>query len=734
MPISFDKKNGLFTLTTKNTRYVFGIQNGRYLVHHFYGKKTAKYELFKPYVVSFSPYLKECGNTWSPDIFPQEISFFGSGDFRPAALKIRAANGCCATDFVYKSHDIHSAPKGFGACAGIAGIPHARGDGNTKLLTVVLFDEVTSCELRLHYTVFYEEDVIARSLVLYNYGKEPVKIEKCMPLTLDLPSFDYDMVTLFGGHYDERHYQRVPLHHGTQSVCSRRGASSPQYNPFMALCSGKATEDKGEVYGFNLIWSGSFLDEVEVDQTDCTRVGIGLGEENFGYLLEPTAKGGPTKRGSTPFYSPQAILTYSDRGFGRMTRNLHNFTRNHILPERAVKEPHPVVLNTWEACYFNIDEEKLVNFAEESAKVGFDMLVMDDGWFGARNNDRAGLGDWTPNPAKFKNGLGSFVNKVKSKGIRFGIWIEPEMVNPDSDLYRAHPDWALSVPGRAPSLSREQLVLDMANPEVIDYLKDSFKKAFGGLKIDYFKWDANRHICDAYSHALPPERQDEAHYRYMLGVYELLRWFAEEFPDAQIETCSGGGGRYDLGMMAYGFQIWASDNTWPYSRLWMQRSALLAYPAATMSCHVSNPGEDLRALDFRYKVAVGGMLGYELNILRMTDPVKKEMARQVKEYKTFEHLVRLGDYHSLASPFLCPYSAYYYTDGRHKEFLLSVIEKEGIKPGSTKPLKLAEADPEKTYTDLLSGSRYTGRELKDGIVLPLTGEKFTAALLHLHED
>ena len=723
MPIRFSSKDQIFTLTTKNTKYVFGIAHGRYLVHYFYGKKSAKAEPFKPYVVSFSPYREQFGNTWSPDIFPQEFSFFGSGDFRCSALKLRGADGSCVTDFAYAGHKIlhHCASSD-------EPIPRPRpcaadarsGGAGAQALTVLLRDEVTGCLLTLCYNVFYEEDVITRSFRLDNKGKDPVKIEKCMSLCLDLPDCDYDMVSLYGGHYDERHCQRVPLHHGMQSIYSRRGASSPQYNPFMALCSKKATEDKGEVYGFNFIWSGSFLDETEVDQTDCTRVQIGLGEENFGYTLEP----------GQSFCAPDALLTYSAKGFGQMTRNLHDFTRNHILPERAVREPHPVVLNTWEACYFNIDEEKLVRFAEESAKVGFDMLVMDDGWFGQRNGDRAGLGDWTPNPQKFKNGLRSFVEKVKSKGIRFGIWIEPEMVNPDSDLYRAHPEWALAAPGREPSVSRNQLVLDMANPEVIAYLKNSFKKAFDGVPIDYFKWDANRHICDAYSHALPPERQDEVHYRYMLGVYELLRWFTIEFPDALIETCSGGGGRYDLGMMHRGFQIWASDNTGPYSRLWMQRSALLAYPAATMSCHVSNPGEDLQSLDFRYKVAVGGMLGYELNILRMTDAVKEEMARQVKEYKTFEHIVRQGDYYSLVSPFFDDYAAYYYITKDRAEILFSLVEKRGAKPRASKPLKIRAADPDKTYVDLLSGGRYSGKELRDGLILPVTGEKDTAILMH----
>ncbi len=715
MPIKFSKDSKTFTLTTKNSAYAFSIACDKYLVHQFYGKKTVDFEPYKPYVVSFSPYQAACGNTWSPDIFPQEYSFFGSGDFRTSALKLRGADGTCVTDFSYVSHRI------FKGRQEIEGLPFARADEKTTSLEVKLQDEITGCTLKLLYSVFYEEDVITRHIILENHGDASVKIEKCMSMTLDMDRFDRDMLTLYGGHYDERHIDRSPLHHGMQSICSRRGASSPQYNPFFALCDKKANEERGEVFGFNFIYSGSFLEEVEVDQTNCARVQVGLGEENFGYTLLP----------GELFAAPEAVLTYSPAGFGKMTRNLHNFTRNHILPEKSLKKPHPVVLNTWEACYFNIDEEKLIDFAAESSKTGFDMLVMDDGWFGKRNNDRAGLGDWQENPEKFKSGLKAFAGEIKAKGISFGIWVEPEMVNPDSDLYRAHPEWCLHVPGRTPALSREQLVLDMSNPEVVEFLKQSFDKTFSNVPVDYFKWDMNRHLCDVGSSALPPEKQDEVPFRYMKGVYSLLEWFGKRFPETVIETCSGGGGRYDLGMMHYGFQIWASDNTNPYDRTWMQRSALLAYPAATMSCHVSNPGEDLKSLDFRYKVAVGGMLGYELNILRMTEPVKNEMARQVNEYKTFEHIVRLGDYYNLVSPFLDDYSAYYYIDKERKEILFSVIEKKNTKKRSTKPLKIKEAQVDKTYVDVLSGSKYTGKELKNGLILPLTGEKDTAILMHL---
>ena len=717
MPIKFDKQKNLFTLTTKNTKYVFTVECGRYLVHHYYGKKAGEVELFGPYVMSFSPYQKECGNCWSPDVFPEEASFFGSGDFRASSLKLRGADGCCVTDFKYSSY------KKFKGREEIPGVPFASADERTETLAVKMTDEVTGCVLTLYYTVFYDEDVISRYMKLENNGGAPVKIEKCMSLTLDLPPRDYDMVSLYGTHYFERKYQRVPLHHGTQSVCSRRGASSPQYNPFISVCSSKATEERGDAYGFNFVWSGSFLDEVEVDQTNFARVQIGLGEENFGYTVDP----------GESFTSPEAIMTFSSAGFGRMTRNLHDFTRRHILPEESTEKPHPVVLNTWEACYFNIDEEKLIAFAEESAKVGIDMLVMDDGWFGERKDDWAALGDWYPNKVKFKDGLKSFAEKVKKKGVKFGIWIEPEMVNPNSDLFRAHPEWALSVPGRVPSESRQQLVLDMANPEVVEYLKSTFKKTFDGVPIDYFKWDFNRHLSDVYSRALPRDRQDEVLYRFMLGTYELLKWFREEYPDAPIETCSGGGGRYDLGMMKYGFQIWASDNTDPYCRTLIQHSALIAYPACTMSCHVSNPAGNLKSHDFRFKVALGGMLGYEYNILGMSDEVKRDLKKQIAEYKAVEHIIREGDYYNLVSPFADDFAAYYFAAKDRSEILFSLIEKKGARPRGTKPLKIKAADPAKTYREVFSGKEYAGVELRAGFALRLTGDDDTGVMMYFKE-
>ena len=715
MSIFFSPSANQFILNTKKTTYAFDISKDRYLRHLYYGKKVN--ESHSPEdndCYSFAPYLAAYGDHWSTDIFSQECSFFGSGDFRADALRLRGSDGTGVTEFIYDSYRI------FEGRHSLDGLPEARADETTQTLEISLVDPITECRLYLYYTVFEKEDVISRYMVIENRGEKSVKIEKCMSLMLDLERSDLDMVSLYGSHPHECNYQRVPLHHGTQSISSRRGGTSHQYNPFFALCSRKATEEKGDVYGFNFVYSGCFLNEVEVDQQNHTRVLVGLGSECFSYTIDSGER----------FCSPEAVMTYSNAGFGCMSRNFHSFIRSHILPPEALK-PHPIVLNTWEACLFNIQEETLLQFADEATKIGFDMLVMDDGWFGKRNHDRAGLGDWFVNLEKFPKGLKPFVEEIKAKGIQFGIWVEPEMINPDSDLYRAHPEWCLNVPGREPKLSRNQLVLDMSNPEVIAYLKECFSKTFKDVPIDYFKWDMNRHLSDVGSSYWPADRQDEVRFRYTKGVYSLLQWFREQYPDAVIETCSGGGGRYDLGMMCYGIQIWTSDNTNPYDRTMIQSSALIAYPATTMSCHVSNPKDSIKSLDYRYKVALGGMLGYELHILRMSDEIKTEMKKQILQYRELERLMRLGAYYNLASPVDYPYSAYYYASETGDEFVLTMIEKADCKIGKTKLLKIRQAKSDAIYQDQLTGTKYTGECLRHGISFPLFGERDHAEIVYL---
>ncbi len=700
MAISFNEQTKTFILDTKNTRYSFAVMFDNYPVHLYYGKKDEGVEaVFEKKYRSFSPYIESIGTTYSPDTTALEYSTFGDGDFRATALRIKNGDGNSVTSLVYKSHRI------FGGRLDLERLPFADADEDTYTLELTMEDIVTDVEVKLYYTVFENEDIISRYAVVTNRGKSDVTIEKCMSLMLDLPDCDYDMISLYGGHVNERNVQRRPLFHGMQSVCSRRGASSHQFNPFIALCRKETTHERGEVYGFNFVYSGNFLDEVEVDQCEATRVLIGLGGENFNYLLKPEEK----------FISPEAVMTYTDMGLGQMSRNFHAFINAKILPPEPF-ECRPVVLNTWEACYFNIDEDELVRFAESARDAGIDMLVMDDGWFGARDNDKSSLGDWFVNEPKFKNGLASFVDKIKSYGIRFGIWVEPEMINPVSKLYEAHPDWCISVKNREKLLSRNQLVLDMANPEVIAYLKDIFSKTFEGVSIDYFKWDMNRHMSGVGAPSLPPERQGEAAFKYMLGVYDLFRWFKEKYPNAMIENCSGGGGRYDLGMMKYSTMIWTSDNTNPMARIRIQYGSMLAYPASTMSCHVSKPA-DVNDLNFRYHVALGGALGYELHLPNAPQEIKDRVKEQVAEYRGFEKLILTGEWYPVLSPFDSFGSAYYYTNADRSEILLSFLQSSGGDGTHNYFLKVSQADADAVYVDRLSDKEYTGGQLRAGITL-----------------
>ncbi len=699
MSIIFNEERNLFAIQTKNTEYAFQIIKGRFPVHLYYGaKEGAEYADYKNLVVSYAPYYKQYHLDYVPDTAMLEYSGYDSGDYRASSLKIRNKNGDCATFLDYKSYRI------FAGRLELTGLPFADADEDTETLEITLADDLTGAEVKLYYTVFKDEDIISRYVAITNKGENKLILEKCMSLTLDLPQHDYDMISLYGKHYMERMYQRVPLHHGLQSIFSRRGYSSHHYNPFFALCSHDADEGNGEVFGFNFVFSGSFADEVEVCQIGQTRIQVGLGEENFQWHLEA---------GET-FVSPEAVMTYTKSGIGQMSRNFHNFIRRHILPAEPFPQ-RPVVLNTWEACYFKINEAEMLRFAETAASCGIDMLVMDDGWFGERHDDWKALGDWYPNKEKFPEGLKSFIDKVKSHGIKFGIWVEPEMVNDASELYRAHPDWCIHCAGRERMPSRQQLVLDMGNPEVVQYLKDIFTKTFDGCDIDYFKWDMNRNISQAGSAVLPPERQGEVHYRYMLGVYELYRWFKEKYPNAMIENCAGGGGRYDLGMMKYSTMIWTSDNTLPWDRIRIQYSSMLAYPAATMSCHVANHGgscEDPRQLKYGWEVAMGGALGYELHLPNASDAVKAAVKKQIEAYRTYEQLILRGDYYSLLNPYETNYSAYYYTDGR--DFLLSFLQFKEDSNGEVL-LSIAKADPEATYVESVSGTVYSGAELLAGI-------------------
>ena len=696
--ISSDK----ITIETKNTLYVIKMLEGVLPIHLYYGKKISEDRLpdidkSRP----FSPYFKIDNREYSLDNLKQEFSFYGYGDFRATALRVLdLSSGSDITDYTFKE------AKSFVGRKELNGLPYSEGECET--LELVYEDSVTESELCLYYTVFYDTDVISRYFVLKNNGNKELKILKAMSLSLDLPDGEYDLISLRGRYARERTAHRDPIYGGNHRIMSRRGASSHHFNPFFMVTDRNADEESGDAYAFNFVYSGSFLDEIELGQ-DGLRIMTGLGDECFSYLL---------KSGES-FNSPEAVMTYSENGIGQASRNMHSFVRDAILPKSNNKK-RPIVLNSWEAVYFNIDQDVMLDFAEEAAKVGIDTFVMDDGWFGARRSDNAGLGDWTPTPEIFPDGLGAFVEKVHAKGIDFGIWIEPEMVNPDSDLYRAHPEWVLRDEKREPLRSRHQLVLDMANPQVVEYIKESLDKCFDGMDINYFKWDMNRNISNAISPYLPIERKGETQFRYMLGVYELFGWFKKRFPDAMLENCSGGGGRYDLGMMKYSTQIWTSDNTEAKYRVHIQHGSSYGYPMATMSCHVSNRHgqcEDERMLDYCFKVAINGPLGYEFNILKAEQSVKDAISKQIAEYREYEELILNGDFYRLKNPSVDRCYAYYITNADKSEILLSYLQNNAESDEIEHVLKISCAKSEFNYRNTLTNEIFSGSALKEGITV-----------------
>lgn len=700
--ITYSAKQKRFLLRTDASLYVIDLYDGKYPLQRYYGPLTDTLpDAFHIYR-AFSPYPPEYGPAFSFDTIMAEYPTFGNGDLRRDAMRVVGPDGSGVTDFTYIGHVIDKGR------APIPGLPFARADEDTYRLELFMEDAVTGCVLTLHYVVFPRENVISRSYTLRNGSPDAVVLDNGMSLSLDLPRADFDLTYLPGTYGSERFPAGTPLTQGCFLMESRRGSSSHHMSPFFALTAKGGTEESGDAYGFNLIYSGNFRSLVEVDQNRTTRVQSGINPDTFSWKLEP----------GEVFHAPEAVMTFTDKGLGQVSRNFHRFANKH-LARPCGSDKRPVVLNTWEGNFFNISESRMVDYAREAHALGIDMLVMDDGWFGARRNDLAGLGDWWECRGLFPDGLKSFVARVKAEGVRFGLWIEPEMVNPDSDLYRAHPDWCLHVPGRRRSESRNQLVLDMANPAVLDYLKATFAATFDGVGLDYFKWDMNRNLCEVWSSALPADRQGEAYHRYVLGVYDLADWFRTRYPDAMIEMCSGGGGRYDLGMLPYCSQIWTSDTTDAVHRTKIQYGSLHAYPASMMSCHVSNHYnvvEDPQRMEFRWRVAMGGPLGYELDPTTLCEKVKDTIRAQIAEWRNCENVVLWGDVYRLTNPLSGAVYAYYHAAPDAGELYLNFLQLVPEEP-KTYVLKLTAADPDAVYKDRYTGLVVTGRQLREGFAV-----------------
>lgn len=703
-------KDKIFNLETKNTLYQMKVDRFGVLNHLWYGEKTdccMDYLLDYP-DAGFSGNIYEAENerTYSLNTLPQEYSTSGVGDFRISAISVTHEDGSNALDLRVREYQIK---KGKYEIPGLPAV-YAKED-EAETLEITLKDTATEAEVILKYGVFEKEDVITRSVVVKNSGKTPIVINKVHSMCLDIPYGDWEWMHFYGRHTMERQAERVPVLHGISESSSSRGTSSHHQNPAVLLCEKDCTETNGHCIGAALMYSGGFQAQVEKDQLEQVRLVMGIHPDTFEWTLEA----------GEAFYTPEVILSCSITGFAKLSQNFHHIIRNHVCRGTYQLSSRPVLINNWEATYFDFNEEKILNIARQASKLGIDMMVLDDGWFGKRDDDCSGLGDWFVNEKKLNGGLKALVEKINAMGMKFGLWFEPEMVSEDSDLYRNHPDWAIQIPGRKPMRSRYQLVLDMSNPEVVDYLYGVMSAILRENHIEYVKWDMNRSISDWYTATLSRGRQMEMPHRYVLGLYELLEKLTSEFPDVLFEGCSGGGGRFDAGMMYYCPQIWCSDDTDAHERTFIQYGTSFFYPTSTVGSHVSAvPNHQtgrITSIETRGVVAMAGSFGYELDLNQLSEEEKTVVAKQVTHYKEYQSLIYNGDYYRLANPFEDGMSAWSWISEDKKTILVQGVLFRAKPNVLRKTLRLMGLESKKNYKIAGTEEVYTGVALMSGGVL-----------------
>ena len=639
-----DTEKNIFTLHTRNSTYQMKADPNGVLLHLYYGPRISNCDL-SPLIRfadrGFSPNPAEVGNdrTYSLDTLPQEYSGSGAGDFRLPSLELELSDGSWVADLRYVEARVE---KGKYNLEGLPAFYAPQEEAETLIITME--DATSHVRVDLLYGVLEACDLITRAVRIENRGDAPVRIRRAASLCLDFQGADLDFITFDGGHVKERGLNRTRLRPGVQSVGSIRGISSHQHNPFVMLCQPGADEEHGTCYGAALLYSGNFEAAVERSQFEDARLTLGIHPFHFCWLLEP----------GQSFTTPEAALVCSPNGFSQMSRQFHKAIRTHLVRDVWQNRRKPVQINSWEAFYFDYDHQRLLQFAKEAASLGIEMFVLDDGWFGHRDNDSSSLGDWWANEKKLPGGLSGLSAEIKALGLELGLWIEPEMVSEDSQLYQDHPDWVLNPPGRPYTRGRFQLVLDFTRAEVRDYVFQALQALLDSAEISYLKWDMNRALTQVWSAALPTERQGEVYHRYVLGVYDLLERFRQANPNTLIEGCSGGGGRFDMGMLYYTPQIWCSDNTDAIDRLSIQYGTSFAYPPFTMGAHVSAvPNEQTGRsvpLETRGTVALSGTFGYEMDLSKLSDQEKALVARQIRDYQESYDLVQKGDYFRLTAP------------------------------------------------------------------------------------
>ncbi len=708
----------IFTLQTRNTTYQMKADRNGVLLHTYYGPKIQEGDLSRLIRFAdrgFSPNPDEAGRdrTYSLDTLPQEYSGSGAGDFRLASLELELADGSRVADLRYVGAEVKKGKYG------LEGLPaFFASEDEAETLVLTLEDISAHVRVELLYGVLEEYDLITRAVRIVNTGDEPVRICRAASACLDFLSADLDFITFDGGHVKERGLNRAHLRPGVQSVGSIRGISSHQHNPFVMLCEPGAGEEHGTCYGLGLLYSGNFEAAVERDQFDNARATLGIHPFHFSWTLEP----------GKMFTTPEAALICSPNGFGPMSRQFHRAVRSHLLRDVWRDRRKPVLVNSWEAAYFHFDTPRLMELAREAAKLGVELFVLDDGWFGHRNDDFTSLGDWYPNEEKLPGGLSALSAEINGLGMEFGLWIEPEMVSEDSDLYRAHPDWVLNPPGRPFTRGRSQLVLDYTRPEVREYIFQTLQKVLDTANVSYLKWDMNRSLTQVWSAAIPAGRQGEVYHRYVLGVYDLLERFREANPHTLIEGCSGGGGRFDLGMLYYAPQIWCSDNTDAIDRLSIQYGTSFAYPPSTMGAHVSAvPNEQTGRsvpLETRGVVALSGTFGYEMDLGKLSDREKDLVKEQIQAYRESYKLIQQGDYYRLTAPTAdgAP-TCWMHVAPDQSSAILCVVSGQTHAGPPFRCVKLRGLDPARNYRVSGDEQAWPGDVLMQaGYPLPMLGE------------
>lgn len=699
MEIQFYEQQKVFMLHTENTTYSMAIVDDCYLEHLYYGSKiqspNIRYILREdepPFVPSKNLREKEAFLDCAPMEYPES----GMGDYRESAICIRSVNGHRGSELCYSGYTIEEGKPV------LEGLPATWGsEKDSMTLKVYLKDQLLGIKVTLQYSIFEGIDAIMRSVIVENEGKEVVYLEKVLSACLDMEDRGFEVMGLFGAWGRERHIQRIPVGYGRQNIASFRGKSSHQEHPFMALVTPETTQDFGEVYAMNFVYSGNFIAQVEKNQFDSLRMTMGIHPEGFTWKLNPKEK----------FIAPEVAMVYSSKGLGEMTRTFHNLYRSHLIRSKYLHTKRPILINNWEATYFDFDEKKLLEIAKEASKLGIEMLVMDDGWFGNRNNDDSSLGDWFVNEEKLKGGLHKLVEDVKKTGMKFGIWVEPEMISPNSLLYQAHPDWAIQIPQRSITQSRAQYVLDFSREDVVEAVYQMISNILRSADISYVKWDMNRQLTTLGSANLKADQQGELYHRYMLGVYKMQERLVTEFPDILLENCSGGGARFDAGMLYYSPQIWCSDNTDAIERLAIQEGTALLYPVSTIGSHVSvcpnhTVGRDT-PFETRGDVALFGTFGYELDVTKLSDAEKELVKEQTQNYHKYNDLIREGDYYRLASVSENGhYDSWMVVSNDRDKALLFYVQVQAKANLKSRFIRLKGLSPEKIY--ILNGQEYTG--------------------------